>query len=165
MLFATVVYGASTTPETTFTSQNMPILGSEPLAIDYPVEDSTVLVPRFIEKYASTTLETEAEEVLKPESTTDVIRRYFGKDSALMIKIAKCESDLTQHNKDGSVLKGKITPLDRGVFQISLKYHQEEIDELGLDIHTLEDNVKYAKILFDRNGTNDWYLSEVCWNQ
>ena|SRR3990167_10268247 len=103
-------------------------------------------------------------EVIK-ETPEQVIRRQFGKDSDLMLNIARCESNLSQTEPDGSPLIGKITPLDRGVFQISLKYHKQELDKLGLDAHILEDNVSFAKILFDRNGTRDWSASHYCWGQ
>lgn len=133
----------------------MPILGDEPITIEYPIEDGAL--------YASQSPETAFIATSTPETEIDVIKRYFGKDAPLMIKIARCESQLSQTNKDGSVLKGQITPLDRGLFQISLKYHQKELDELNLNVAVLDDNVHFAHILFERNGTSDWLASKGCW--
>jgi len=98
---------------------------------------------------------------------------------ALLEKIAACENtgDVNgvprQFNDDGTPLWGNsptikgATTTDVGILQISLKYHQKEIDKLKLDVvNSAEDNVKYGKILFDREGTKPWNASKsTCWGK
>ncbi len=95
------------------------------------------------------------------------IRREF-RDAPIMIDIARCESVGFRHTiKDGTVarvLRGERgTPNDVGVFQINLLVHSEELMRLGIDPFTLEGNVAFARILFNRNGIRDWASSESCW--
>lgn len=53
---------------------------------------------------------------------------------------------------------------DTGFLQINKKYHLEEAIKLGLDIDTLEGNLKMGKVLFDRNHLSDWNASKDCWS-
>lgn len=82
-----------------------------------------------------------------------------------MVKVAECESKFRQFNKDGTVLQGEVNPKDKGVFQINIKYHLADSKKAGLDIYTLEGNLKYAQILYKRNGTRDWNASKECWSE
>ena len=94
----------------------------------------------------------------------DILLRHFErKDIPVMFQVARCESQFQQTDEQGNPLKGKLTPLDRGLFQISLQWHQEELDRRGLNVHKLEDNVKFASILYYRNGLSDWKASKSCW--
>jgi len=90
----------------------------------------------------------------------DRIKEVFPEQSTLMIHIAKCESGLKQYNSNGKVLISKTS--DKGVFQIN-QVHWENAKKLGFDIDTLEGNLSYARYLYDRNGTKDWYMSKHCW--
>lgn len=81
----------------------------------------------------------------------------------IMVKVASCESGLRQFNSDGSVLSGRVNPLDKGIFQINEHYHLESSIKLGLDVHTIDGNIAYARHLYNTAGTTPWYLSEPCW--
>lgn len=81
-----------------------------------------------------------------------------------MIKIAYCESRFNQWNADGSVLKGRITPADEGTLQLNQDYHGERMKRLGLDAESLADNLKFARILHDEQGTQPWSASQNCWD-
>lgn len=81
----------------------------------------------------------------------------------IMLKIAECESNTRQFNEAGEVLRGRVHPADLGIFQINSAVHAEEAEKLGIDIFTLEGNVAFAKLLFERNGTRDWLASKKCW--
>lgn len=111
-------------------------------------------------------LATSTQQVDKPEIPENIkivrtIEKVFGKDAPVMLKIAECESGL-RHTKSGEVIKSKTG--DGGVFQIN-QVHLKELKELNLDRDKLEDNILYAKYLFDQRGTADWYMSKDCWNK
>ena len=94
-------------------------------------------------------------------------------------RIAACESvgdpegTPRQFNKDGSILWGrdpklwninKATTTDVGILQINTTIHAAELKKLGLDvIHSESDNIKFGKILYDRQGTKPWNPSKKCW--
>lgn len=87
----------------------------------------------------------------------------------LLKRICSCESngdvnkEPRQFDENGKVIRGQTTPTDIGECQISLKYHQKEVNQLGLNVYIEADNVKYAKILFDREGSKPWNWSKGCW--
>lgn len=89
----------------------------------------------------------------------DRIRQKFPEQPDEMLKIAKCESGLRQFNEQGTVLISKTS--DKGIFQIN-QVHWENAKRLGYDIDTIDGNLNYARYLYDRNGTGDWYMSSKC---
>jgi hypothetical protein len=84
-------------------------------------------------------------------------------------RICSCEStgkpgnEPKQFNDDGSVLRGKVNPLDTGMCQINLKYHGAAADRLGLDLETASGNFAYAVRLYNKEGTQPWTWSRSCW--
>lgn len=84
-------------------------------------------------------------------------------NSKRALKVAWCESNLKHYEKDGSVKRGKIDPRDVGLFQVNERYHLARAKRLGLNLSQLEGNIKYAKILYDENGWQDWEASRYCW--
>jgi hypothetical protein len=99
-----------------------------------------------------------------PVDTEAIVRAYFA-DIPVMIDIAYCESRFTHYLPSGSALRGHIVPTDIGVMQINEYYHGDAARRLGLDLHTLEDNLAYARYLYTRQGTQPWYPSEHCWRR
>ena len=97
------------------------------------------------------------------DTTQEYVEHYFV-DSPVMARVAYCESKFTQFEDDGRVLRGRVTPADVGVMQINEGYHLEDSQELGLDIHTLEGNVAYAKYLYEKSGVQPWDASSHCWS-
>lgn len=89
-----------------------------------------------------------------------VVREYFS-DIPALIPIAKCESGFTHFLKDGSVLRGKVHPPDSGVMQINVKAHGERLKKLGLDPTDLEDNLKFARILYNESGVHPWVCARM----
>ena len=83
-------------------------------------------------------------------------------DAPIMIEVARCESrfKITAHNTtlnvDGTT--------DGGIFQLN-SIHDQELATLGLDKFDLEDNIRFARILYDRNGLQPWKSSEDCWSK
>lgn len=95
--------------------------------------------------------------------STSSIRSYIltqFPDAPVMANIASCESQFRQLNKDGSALRGFQNNLDVGVFMVNEYYHKKEATSLGLNLEKLEDNVAFARVLYDRNGTRDWNWSK-----
>src|SRR5579862_6759430 len=96
----------------------------------------------------------------------------------MLYRVAACESTGNpngtprQFNSDGSILWGNdpnikgATTTDVGMFQISLKYHGNEVRQLGLDVvHSEQDNITYALLLYRRFGLQPWSASRHCWEQ
>lgn len=85
-------------------------------------------------------------------------------------KICGCESAGNPNSEprqfeSSTPLWSKKGTADVGACQISIPAHKTELQKLGLDVINSEaDNVKYAKLLFDKNGTKDWLASKSCWN-
>jgi hypothetical protein len=77
-----------------------------------------------------------------------------------MLAIAKCESNLRQFNEDGTTV---ISPtMDVGIFQLNLKAHLRSSQKMGLDIiNSEDDNIAYAKYLYDREGERPWVCSRL----
>lgn len=98
------------------------------------------------------------------ENVEAFIKDYFA-DIPIMTKIARCESRNRHFNKSGQVLRGEKTPLDRGVMQINLYYHQATAEKLGLDLHDIDDNVAYARYLYEKQGAKPWMSSSACWSK
>ncbi len=100
--------------------------------------------------------------ITDPKNVEKFINDYF-QDIPIMVAIAKCESRFRHFNSEGNVLKGKENRYDRGVMQINLLYHAEKADELGLDLTNLDDNVAFARYLYEKFGAKPWMSSSACW--
>ena len=100
----------------------------------------------------------------EPSATEMAVREYF-EDIPVMVSIARCESQFRQTLADGSVLRGEKDPADMGVMQINSRYHSAHAVNLGLDLPTLEDNMTYARTLYEKQGTKPWNASALCWNK
>ena len=87
---------------------------------------------------------------------------YFA-DIPVLAEIAKCESRFRQYNSKGEILKGKVNTYDRGVMQINILYHGKAAEKMGLDLHDIDDNVAYARALYEKEGSRPWMSSSPCW--
>jgi hypothetical protein len=81
-----------------------------------------------------------------------------------MIQIARCESTFRHTLADGTVLRGVVDGADTGVMQINMRYHGDTAEELGLDLTNLQDNLAYARHLYEKQGTQPWSASAPCWS-
>lgn len=100
-------------------------------------------------------------EEVKPETETErierLIRETFPEQPEVMLRIAKCESGLQPR---------VVSPTkDVGIYQINLAAHGQRLKELDLDPYDVEQNLIYARMLYDNRGTGDWYMSKHCWNK
>jgi hypothetical protein len=91
--------------------------------------------------------------VIKPVSEVPIVLQ----------KIAWCESENRQFNKDGSVYRGEINPKDIGTYQISETYWLDISNQLGYNIYTEEGNKQMALYIYEKYGTQPWSASKHCW--
>ena len=92
------------------------------------------------------------------------LKDYFT-DIPILAKIGGCESRNRHLNSRGQVLRGEKNTFDRGVMQINILYHEETAAEMGLDLHDLDDNVAYARYLYEKQGSKPWKSSSACWSK
>lgn len=92
------------------------------------------------------------------------LKDYFA-DTPIMARIGACESHNRHFNSRGEVLRGEQNAYDRGVMQINLLYHQKTAVAMGLDLHDIDDNVAYARYLYEKQGAKPWMSSSACWSK
>lgn len=90
-------------------------------------------------------------------SIEEEILRVFP-DAPIMVEVARCESNLDP------LADRENRNVDVGLFQIN-QVHLPTLAELGLDRRNTIDNLTYARMLYDWNGLNDWYMSRDCWSK
>lgn len=100
----------------------------------------------------------------RPITLEQYVREYF-KDTPIMAEIARCESRFRHLGKGGKVLRGEVTAEDLGVMQINEFYHEDTAKVLGIDLHTLDGNLAYAKWLYTKEGIIPWFSSSKCWQK
>ena len=99
-----------------------------------------------------------------PKNVEKFLKDYFS-DTPILAKIGKCESRNRHFNSRGEVLRGEKNAYDRGVMQINLLYHEKDAEKLGLNLHNIDDNVAYAKYLYEKQGAKPWMSSSACWSK
>ncbi len=102
--------------------------------------------------------------VQDPITLEQYVRDYFV-DEPILAEIAKCESRFRHINRNGTVVRGELTPQDVGIMQINEFYHEERAEKLGFNLHTLDGNLAYAKWLYTKEGTVPWRSSGKCWQK
>lgn len=78
-------------------------------------------------------------------------------EAPIMVVVARCESGLDP------TADRESRGVDVGLFQIN-QVHLPTLNRMGLDRWDLEDNLTYARMLYDNAGLRDWYMSEHCWS-
>ena len=141
------------------------------------IELTTAALFLFSSLYGMPTADTQSEEIIaaknsippvsamradRPRTLEEYVREYF-EDTPVLAEIAKCESRFRHLGWNGAVLRGDTAPEDLGVMQINEFYHEERANALGVDLHTLDGNLAYAKWLYSKEGTLPWFASSKCW--
>lgn len=98
------------------------------------------------------------------ENVEKFVKDYFA-DIPVLAKIAECESTFRQYDANGNVLRGKKNQNDIGVMQINTMYHEETAEEMGLNLYKIDDNVAYARHLYEKSGAKPWMSSSPCWSK
>lgn len=91
----------------------------------------------------------------------ELIRETFPHNAATMLRVASCEGGIRE-DAPTNPINGSF---DKGIYQVSEKYHGAEARVLGLDLHDVRDNLKFAKILYDHEGLKPWTASKHCWSK
>lgn len=100
-----------------------------------------------------------------PGSVEAKVRVYF-KDTPILVEVARCESQFIHINPNtGLVNRGIVNPKDVGVMQINEYYHNAEATRMGLNLSDFDDNLAYAKYLYEHEGTRPWNASRACWQK
>lgn len=109
---------------------------------------------------ATSTPPLEIVETLDTSSTEYIVKRILETfpEAPIMVNVARCESGLNPSADRANL------GVDVGLFQIN-QVHLVTLNRLGLDRWDLEDNLTYARMLFDNAGLRDWYMSKHCWEQ
>lgn len=85
-----------------------------------------------------------------------------------LVPVCACESSYEgrswgtpqQFEPDGKTVRyGRVDPQDRGMCQISRRYHAKAADALGLDLDSEAGNIAYANLLFEQSGFKPWTWS------
>ena len=92
----------------------------------------------------------------------EYVREYF-EEVPILTEIARCESRFRHFDAFGNVIRGEINSYDIGVMQVNELYHEEQAEELGLNLYTLAGNLAYARELYEKEGTVPWNSSRACW--
>lgn len=77
-------------------------------------------------------------------------------DAPIMVEVARCESGFKN-------IPGRTSD-DFGPLQINY-VHLPTLEDLGLDREKVEDNIKFAHILYDEQGLTPWKNSKGCWGK
>ena len=111
----------------------------------------TYTAPELIEEPKEVVVEIETE----GQKIERLVREEF-EDAPVMIEVARCESEFKN-------VPGKLSD-DFGPFQINY-VHLGTLEELGLDRTKVEDNIRFARKLYDEQGLQPWNSSRDCWNK
>ena len=113
---------------------------------------------------ATTTKTIEVSSVTGTSTMESYLRQEYA-DTPILVEIARCESELRQFNKDGTVLRGRAVRDDVGVMQINEHFHAATAKKLGIDIYSIDGNIEYAKHLYEESGMAPWSASKPCWSK
>ena len=86
-------------------------------------------------------------------SIEELIVETFPEEPEKALAIARCESGLRPDAWSPTQ--------DGGVFQIHVPVHGKRLEELGLDIWDPEDNIKFARMLYDESGWRPWVCTKI----
>jgi len=112
-----------------------------------------------LDVYAQVEAESPVIELLEPLEAR--FKTHFGEQWPIMYEVARCESSLRQLHDDWTPIVSRTR--DFGIFQINEKTWDSTARKLGLDYkHSLEDNLKMAKIILDQQGIEAWKPSSKC---
>jgi hypothetical protein len=87
----------------------------------------------------------------QPLTLEEYVRLYYYK-TPILAEIARCESRFRHTGADGRVIRGEASWEDVGVMQINEFYHEDRAKKLGMNLHTLDGNLAYAKCLYGKEG-------------
>lgn len=82
----------------------------------------------------------------------------------ILMAIAYKESNWRHYDRDGSVLRGRWSPTDQGIMQISERAHPDAFPRARTDIrYNIEYGARYLKYQYDRYG--NWEEAVAAYNR
>jgi len=97
-------------------------------------------------------------------SVEENVKHYFS-DIPILAKVAFCESTFRHYDENGDVIRGDVDSRDVGVMQINEYYHGSQARKIGIDLTTLDGNMKFARLLYNDQGLAPWSASKPCWSK
>lgn len=89
----------------------------------------------------------------------------FDVSEAIMLKLADCESDFRQFDRNGDILRGLVHSSDIGVFQINIDPKDTDWEFVarmtGYDPYTVEGNIKLAMLIASEYGYQHWVCNDI----
>lgn len=82
-----------------------------------------------------------------------------------LLKVAFCESGIRHWDDKGNVIQGRVNKFDTGIFQINRQIHAKELQSLHLNPFDILDNIRFAKVLYEKSGLKPWEASKPCWSK
>lgn len=134
MVGTSFVYASTVTSSTTATTAGATTASSSTAATTTTVATTTLAVSRVESEKA--------------------VRAYFA-DIPAMIEIARCESNFRQFTDAGNVFRDASGDMV-GIFQFYEISHKASALARGLDLETLDGNMKYARSLYEAQGVRPW---------
>ena len=129
--------------------------------------DASTIAPASTSITVQTSTETKSATTtvlaLQDFKTLEAYVRAYYKDTPELALVAKCESDFRQYDASGAILLGTVNKGDIGIMQINKYYNGDNAEKLGYDIYTIDGNLAYAKVLYDKFGMDPWSSSKKCW--
>ncbi len=99
--------------------------------------------------------------ISKDKTVKQQVEEYFS-DIPMLVRVAECESRFQQHDAEGNVFRGVVSA-DVGVMQINERYWSDTAKKLGINLHTTQGNMEYARYLYNKEGLRPWSASSNCW--
>ncbi len=109
----------------------------------------------FAATSTSTATTTPSVPVHDPVAVETQVRAAFP-DAAVMVDVARCESNFRQFTDSGSVFRGGVGGEMIGVFQFYETVHTAAALAKGFDLATLAGNIGYARVVYTESGTTPW---------
>ena len=138
-------------------SSTGPTLALNPLLTEATKNQASQTIEYSVERPTSTSALRIYNEIIEAS-------RRYGVDTDNALRIAHCESQFRQYDEQGNVLRGIQNPADTGIFQINEKYHLDQSQAIGLDIHQKTGNIEYAMWLMKKETNKHWKWSKPCWS-
>jgi SepF-like predicted cell division protein (DUF552 family) len=138
-----------------------------PEILKEPVSVQTEVKKEISVEIATTTENVIVVDITNATSSADIkkITKEYFKNTPVLAEIARCESEYRQFSTTGNTLRGRVNSADVGVMQINEKYHLARSKQLGINIYTLEGNLKYGSLLYKEQGSQPWSASRPCWGK
>lgn len=128
-------------------------------------DNHIMLINAHAESEQATTTQIVTNRSLATSTDMEAYLREEYAETPILVDIARCESEFRQFDKNGKLIRGRVNAADVGLMQINEFYHADTARNMGIDIHTVEGNIAFAKYLYSKYGSSPWSASQPCWSK